>query len=73
MPTSSFASDIKEEIVVSLPKNIIDVFDFVAVNFLENYRKWSPEVDLIEGLSAGVNRNKVVLILGEYISLYSIS
>ncbi len=38
---------------VSISKNIVDVFDFVAIHFLQNYRKWSPEVDLIEGLSAG--------------------
>ena len=29
------------------------VFDFVAVNFFENYRRWSPEVQHLEVLSAG--------------------
>jgi hypothetical protein len=53
MSTFSFSSEIKEEITVSLSKNIAEVFDFIAVHFLDNYLKWSPEVDSIEGVSAG--------------------
>ncbi len=53
MSILNFPSEVKEEITVSIPKNIVEVFDFVAVHFLQNYRKWSPEVDLIECLSAG--------------------
>jgi hypothetical protein len=29
------------------------VFDFVAVNFFTNYRRWSPQVQCLEILSAG--------------------
>ena len=58
MSTFNFPSTIKEEYSVTLSKNVADVFNFVAVDFLKNYPKWSPEVDFVEGLSAqdfGVN------------------
>jgi hypothetical protein len=51
MSTFNFPSHIKEEISISLAKNVEDVFNFIAVNFLENYPKWSPEVASVEGLS----------------------
>ena len=58
MSTFNFPSSIKEEYTVTLSKNVTDVFNFVAVDFLKNYPKWSPGVDCVEGLSEqefGVN------------------
>ena len=36
-----------------IERPLVLVFDFVAVNFFENYRRWSPEVQRLEVLSPG--------------------
>lgn len=41
---------------ILINRNIEDVYHFVAVNFFENYQKWSPEVCELEKLTAGEMR-----------------
>lgn len=53
MSAFDFASEIREETSIFLSKKTKEVFGFVAVDFFANYRKWSPEVDVLEGLSDG--------------------
>lgn len=41
---------------VSICRTTRDVFQFVALDFFENYRKWSPEVRELEKITAGQMR-----------------
>jgi len=37
-------------------RSIVDVYQFVAVDFFQNYRRWSPEVSDLEQITAGAMR-----------------
>ena len=41
---------------VLINRRIEDVYQFVAVNFFENYQRWSPEVSELEQLTSGEMR-----------------
>ncbi|HYN76351.1 MAG TPA: SRPBCC family protein [Lamprocystis sp. (in: g-proteobacteria)] len=48
----------QESVLNASAKTLIErppgpVFDFVAVKFFENYRRWSPEVQVLDVLSSG--------------------
>ncbi|MCH9697144.1 MAG: SRPBCC family protein [Gammaproteobacteria bacterium] len=49
----NFSSNAEAEEEIIIEKKIDEVFEFVAVNFLTKYPKWSPEIKEIHALSDG--------------------
>lgn len=48
-----FGSDAEAEEKIIIDKNLDEVFEFVAVNFMTKYPMWSPEIKEIQSLSQG--------------------
>ncbi|MGB5601998.1 MAG: SRPBCC family protein, partial [Gammaproteobacteria bacterium] len=41
---------------IMIKRKVEDVYQFVAVDFFQNYRKWSPEVSELEQITRGAMR-----------------
>lgn len=48
-----FSSVAEAEDRIIIDKSLDEVFEFVAVNFMEKYPKWSPEIKEIQALTEG--------------------